>query len=393
MTRLRDLAPAISDSRKVFFKLLLLSGVKIIITFIMPNLTDQGYLLLFSFCFTLGEIFFLLSAMNSFFEGLFFCGTIYNSLEMVGKINSAKLSTIIFVIIRSVMTLFPEFIYLYINEDIGYVLAEYKGALNIICIVISLFSGIAWLIAIRSFYLTIKKDKHFISTMDLYYREHVLTNKNLFINRKLGFMLSCFFIGSIFLCDLYIDGINYLPDTIGLTLILFSLIYAGNYMKKIKIPLILGSAYLGISIVDWIFIKLFTDKYYSYGISRNMEALTMYRYTIVFSALQSVLLIVFIYLLTKYFIDMVNIYTGTDFESQFASITEKNKRIKSMMIFKCWLFFAFGIIVAVSSLLYTLALYTWPTYWLINLLVIVIWITIVSKLTYDMRKSINNKYL
>ncbi len=391
--RLRDLAPAIADSLRGFMRLLIFSLLKTAVLFMIFGLPDKGFLLVFSFVFTLAELAFMLSAFSNFFDGLFFVGTMYNGTEMVKLLTSAKTTTIVFIFIRSVFTLMPELIYLYVTEDLGYILSAYKGALNILSVLIVFAAGIVWLVHMRKFYRTVVRDVQFISNMNTYYNEYIKPNYNLFIKRRMKTALSLFTVGFLFLPDFYIDGIDYLPDTIGLLLILAGIIILKKYMKKYKPALAVCSVSALFSAAGWYYVKVYADRYYAYGVSKNMESYRMYLISIAVSAVEAVLLIVLLVVMTRYFLSLIKAHTGRETESVFASIIKKDEHQKKMMQAKVIAFTVLGIIAALSGVAYTVCLYLWPEYWMVNTAVSIIWLIIASKLFYDLGEETENKYM
>lgn len=391
--RLRDLAPAIADSMRGFLRLLICSLLKTTFMFIIPGLPDKGFLLVFSFCFTLAEVAFMLSAFTNFFDGMFFVGTLHDGGDMVKNLNNAKMMTILFVFIRGIFTLLPEFVYLYVTEDLGYILAAYKGVLNIICALISLITGIVWLVTMHRFYKCIVGDEHFIGNMTTYYKEYIKPNHSLFLRRYMKYALALFGTGFLFLPDIYIDGIDYLPDTVGLLLIIAGFLVIRKYCKNYRLPLTVCSVSALLSAFGWIYVKIYADRYYAYGVGKTMEAYRMYVTTIIISAAEAVVLIVLFIFMTRYFLAMVKELTGREVESVFASIIVKDKYQKKMMRIKCFAFMILGSVAAISGVFYTVCLYLLPAYWMINTAVSIIWLIVSSKLIYDLRDQIEKKYM
>lgn len=391
--RLRDLAPAIADSMRSFLRLLIYALLKTAVMFIMPGLPDQGYLLVFSFCFTLAEVAFMLSAFTNFFDGMFFVGTLYDGGDMVKYLNRAKTMTLLFVFIRGIFTLLPEFVYLYVTEDMGYMLVEYKGVLNILCTLIVLITGIVWLVIMHRFYKFIAGDEHFIDNMTTYYKEYIKPNYNLFLRRYMKYALALFGTGFLFLPDIYIDGIDYLPDTVGLLLIIAGFLVIRKYCKNYRLPLTVCSVSALLSAFGWIYVKIYADRYYAYGVGKTMEAYRMYITSVIISAAETAVLIILFIYMTRYFLSMIKELTGSEVESIFASIIAKDKYQKKMMRVKCFAFMILGIVAAISGVFYTVCLYLWPAYWMINTAVSIIWLLVSLKLMYDLRDQIEKKYM
>lgn len=391
--RLRDLAPALADSMRSFFRLFICTLLKAAITFIIPQLPDQGYLLVFAFCFTLAEVAFLFPAFTHFFDGMFFVGTVYNGDYSIKYLNKAKKTTMLFVVIKGVLTLLPEFVYLYVNEDLGYILAEYKGLLNILCAVTVFITGIVWLIIMHRFYKFIVSDDKFIKNMTTYYLEYIKPNRNLFLRRCMKYAFTLFIIGFIFLTDIYIDGIDYLPDALGLLLIISGLFIAKKYNQFYKLPITLCGISLLVSAFGWIYVKTFSDRYFVYGIAKSMEAYRMYIMTIVISVAEAAVLIVLLVVLNRYFLKIISEHTGHETESTLPSVIAKEESQKKSLRIKSYSFMITGFITALSGVAYTIYLYIRPAYWMINTAVSIIWLILCSKLISDLSDEIERKYM
>jgi hypothetical protein len=391
--RLRDLAPAIGDSMRSFIRLIISSLIKTALMFIIPALPDKGFLLVFSFCFTLIEVAFLLSAFISLFDGLFFIGTLYDGGDMVKNLNNAKMMTILFVFIRGIFSLLPEFIYLYVTEDLGYILLAYKGVIDILCALIALVTGIVWLVFMHRFYKAIAGDKHFIDNITIYYKEYIKPNYNLFLRRYMKYALALFGTGLLFLPDIYIDGIDYLPDTIGLLLIMAGFFAIRKYCKNYRIPLSVCSVSVLLSAFGWIYVKIYADRYFVYGVGKTMEAYRMYVTTIIISAAEAAVLIILLIFMTRYLLSIIKEHTGREVESVFISIIAKDKHQKKMMRIQCFAFVIVGAVAALSGVAYTVCLYLLPAYWMINTAISIIWLAVSSKLMYDLRDQTEKKYM
>ncbi len=392
-SRLRDLAPAITDSFTGFSRLFIFSLLKTAILFIVSGLPDQGYLLVFAFVFTLAEVSFLLPAFSNFFDGMFFLGTMYNGNETVKRLTTAKSITVLFFILRGVFTLLPELIYLYVTEDFGYILADYKGVLNVISIIVVLVFGIIWLIHMRKFYMIIINDSHFINNMKTYYNEYIKPDTDLFLKRHMKYSFTLFMAGSLFLSDFYIDGIDFLPDTIGLLLFVAAVIISAKYMEKYKMLLTLSSVTALLSAGSWLYVKIFADRYWAFGIGKSLESYKMYLVTITISSFEAIFIIFLLIILTRYLLSLAKRHTGPKNGNSFGSMAVKYENRRKMMRIKIIAFCFLGIINAFSGIAYTVFLYTWPGYWMINLLLSIIWLIMTSRMFYELREEIERRYL
>jgi ABC-type uncharacterized transport system permease subunit len=199
--------------------------------------------------------------------------------------------------------------------------------------------------------------------------------------------------GFLFISDIYIDGIDYLPDTVGLLLIIAGFLVIKRYCKNYRLPLTVSSVSALLSAFGWIFVKIYADRYYVYGVGKTMEAYRMYVTSVIISAAEAAVLIILFISMTRYFLSMIKEHTGREVESVFASIIAKDKYQKKMLRIKCFAFMISGSVAAISGVFYTVCLYLWPAYWMINTAVSIIWLIISSKLMYDLRDQIDKKYM
>lgn len=393
MAKLRDFAPALADSRAAFTRLMFASAAKTAVNFIMPGLSDQGYLLVFTFVFTLIEVAFLLPAMTNFFEGMFFVGTVYDGGAMVGELTRAKTISVVFVISRGVLTLLPEFVYLYVDESIGYVLAAYKTPLMIISLLLSAAIGIAWLVEMKKFFGLVRADVNFIGRIETYYREYIAPNANMFLRRAMKNAMTFFIIGTVFLCDLCIDGIDILPDPIGAAMLIIGIMLIRKYTPEYKPVLYALCGYFALSTAAWLYNRGFAVEYYASGVSRSVEAYRMFTINSAIQIVGAVLLSAVIIMFGGYLSTVIKLHTGRDLQSEFASVREKEEAVKRSLNVKCAVFTVFGVIAALSCAVNMVCLYKFEEYWMINSVINIIWIVTVSKLTYDLNYRIEEKYM
>lgn len=119
----------------------------------------------------------------------------------------------------------------------------------------------------------------------------------------------------------------------------------------------------------------------------------MYLISIAVSAAESLLLILFLIVMTRYFLTLIKTHTGRETESVFASIITKDERQKKMMQAKVITFAVLGIIAALSGTAYTVCLYLWPEYWMVNTAVSILWFIMASRLLYDLGEEAEHKYM
>jgi len=393
LRKLRDMSSDLDECFRDCLRLLCLSAAKFLSVFAANALNDEGFLMVFTLCFTAAELYFLLRMFSLFFNGLFFLGVNDDVEVFVKNINSPKIWTTVFVIIRSVSTLLPELCYLSIDEAAGYVLAPYKGVLYIFSVLLSLSFGIVWLIIMRHFQRYLQAEEAAIGRLMQRYDREIAPNTSLFLLRRARHGLLFIGLGVLFLCDFYTDGKDLLPDVLGGLLLLSGLYFLRKYfpMDK-KLPLLAGGLTI-LTAIDGLYVGHYADKYNAIGAARIPEAFRMYLGTILFSVLVSAMTALFLWQFVRYFLGLIADHTGRAIESRFASLIAQDKHTRKMLRVKTYAFLIFGLLTAASGIAYTVCLFYWPTYWIINIALSIGWGLVTVKAFYDTYYQMETKYL
>lgn len=418
LVKLRDLSSSFADAFKSFILLAVLSVGKLISLFFTMHLDDQGYLLVFTFVFTLAELYFMNRAFNQYFEGILFTATAFENDNPSSESNTsgfiknrsetenrsmnhnllkdydtAHTTTIIFVFARGILTLLPEFVYLYVDEEVGYVLASYKGVLNVFSLLISLVIGIIWLYYMRKYYRVIMSEKVYLSNMEKYYNEVILPDGDLFLKRSLKFGLTLLPIGVIFLCDFYIDGSDVLFDIVGAAVIAFSVFVMRKYIPLKKELYFLCAGFALTGTVLSIYEKSLAKEYYAFGLARSVEGYRAYVISIIIGVVKSLVFAAFVYMLYKLLRSMIDDHTGRKEESQFRSVIQRDREKRRDLIIKTKAFLITGLLAAASCCASVICLYCFNEYWMINLLITVCWCIISGKTAFDINYAAEEKYM
>ena len=397
LSRLRDLSPDLMNTRHTFWQLFYVELAKAVLSFIIPFMRDPGYLMIATFCFTLAEAGLLLLAVSRYFNGILFLCTRFDSAATAARINSVRLFSIVFVILRSVCTLLPEMIYLYINEDLGYVLASFKMPLIVLAFILSLTIGIIWLIKMVRFHRIMAADAAFIENMERTYRETILPQRSLFLRRTLKNALLLIGFGLALFSDLYFDGINWLPDAAGALFILAGLLLIRRSPDISGLPtraaLTAGGVYTLLSAAEWLISRSHAKTFYNVRISRSIEAYQSYLKILFTAAAELIAAIAWILLLTVLLLRIAKRHTGKEDTVRFESERMRNQSILRSL--RGWIIASavLGITAACSAFASEAMLYLWPTYQLIDVIVQAVRIAVLIKAMSALYEQIENKYL
>lgn len=207
MTKFADTEEKLAQSRvKMKYALYVALGRFAVMLLSMIAKFDSTMKLTFVFALSVLEIFFVLPAMTSFFDGLSYSQFRESDKTESQKLANAQKMTIVFIIARAVGAVVPELTAL--ATDYGYVTSSGTGSTNalenllsVICFVAVLVLGIVWLSTVIPAFTEIKKNKAFLEAVEKKYISDVLNNKALCIKRSVkGFWHIWFAAFFFFLC-------------------------------------------------------------------------------------------------------------------------------------------------------------------------------------------------
>ena len=191
ITKISDLSSDIYIARRGVAKLFWTELAKLLsFIWLIIYSSDSGFFLVFTFIFTIIELIFFIPTINSFMNGTMILSTKYDGNKSVSSLQSAGRATIVFIILRNILTLLPQLAYLYIEDGVGYVLEPYIGIVIILSAFLQLIAGIIWIIKLAGCYNILKTDFLFLDNMKTDYQENIFPDRSRFIKRSLktGFM-------------------------------------------------------------------------------------------------------------------------------------------------------------------------------------------------------------
>ena len=392
LRRLRDLSPDFEQARSRFLMLAWASASKILCIYFTMIVPDKGFFMVFSFVYSLIDTALLFMAFSSFFDGMMFVGTVYDASSAITNLASVRMTTIIFVLTRGLMTLLPELVYLSVDED-GYLLASHKGVLNVMAFIVALGFGIVWLDVIRKYLKSAEKDEKFISSMTRHYDENIAPDYDRFIKRKMKSAMTLITASAVFVCDLYLDGIDYLPDFVGAILIASAVLIIKPYIKLTKPIFVLSAVYFALSVGETFFNKYFAGEYYALGVKKWPEGLKLFKIELVLKSLMTLTFAVILAMLFIMIMRIIREHTGRKVESEFESHRAKDAETLRSLYLKSRLFLVIGMAVTLSKVGTLVGLYYFEEYWMINTALSIAWFIIASRLCNDTAYEVEEKYM
>lgn len=324
----------IDDARRMFWKLVLIEGIKIPAIFLIPygSLVPHqagSTKVLLAFVFAIVELIAFIPAVNYLIEGISFAGTKYGgelmyeskykkciSLEpydktlkngkqssglrlVTGKrkvelVTSTKVTLIAFYVFRNIMTLIPELTELQMYEFVGNVtafsrpLTYYKGFLYFISIVSVSIFGIFYIRKISKLIGNIKKDTPFMDSIRSKFERDIMPKKTLFmsLDMKMSIILFAFSVGTSFV--FYLDGVNVFVGCISAGFMIAAAVILGKYIKSAKVAIVLSVVRSALAIYNVIGeARYFTEYGDAFAVEFFKKAYAMYYPLAAFKAVEN----------------------------------------------------------------------------------------------------------
>ena len=353
LVNLADINERIRDSLKGFGKAAFLSLLRFVSLFITAKLfgEDENTIgqLIFVFVFAFFEIFVAIPAYKSLFEGLTSLATfhdgeaVFRKKREKGRSSTEKIYSLTsaFIAVKNVVCSLPEFTSLQTNSSY-----EFVHLLRIFAIVVVLPISIAWLISVVRYFISVKKDAGFVSSLSQKYVEYAAANPNFFSSRAVCTGLYAVLAACVLCFDIYSENVNYLPDLFLFGVLILAVIFLKKYSAK-WVPITITSAFgCIISVLLYIVESEFFERHFIGAIKRDLEAYEHYYFMLLLYAIQAITLCAVIVLLTLFIKDIAN---------KHVSGACDNKLSNSYKI-RLLIFLGLGILSALSNVWHIFAL-------------------------------------
>lgn len=329
--RLSDLDERIMDAfRGVGYLALIAVGrlISLFLAFGLVSPTEQPVFVLL-ILFTLGvlDCIVLIPMWKNFCGGLLYLGS-RNAADVMfsrkrtggreGTRNMVERYTAfstVFFILREVLVILPE-ISVLSHEKGGVEVGDatrfydFVGLYRLVGGTVSLILGIVWLVLTVRFFAKLKSDTPFFARLTDKYTAEILPRHDLFAMRAVKASLGCLLVAAVCSLDLYLDGVNVLPDTLTALFLILSVLFIRRYAGKNLPALLTAGAYGLVSALAWQLQLTYFGRNDLPDIFRREELYTRWQHTVLLQALSSALLAAATVLILRSLFAMVKRYTG-----------------------------------------------------------------------------------
>ena len=308
LVNLADINDKIMTALKGFFKCIFISAIKIsscivIDKFLLPEEQPMATLIV-TFLIAFFEIIILVPSYKALFEGLLALGIFHNGEEVYkkrrenGRNRTEKVYslTLAFVVIKTLVCALPDFSTLQNNSAYEFIIIT-----RILAIIFVTPIAIAWLVAIVSYFIRIKKDTSFIDSLTNKYLEQKENCPEIYIFRPVSVALTIAVVGLVLTFDIYSGDINYLPDLFFFAFVILAAIILHNDTRQWKSIVTLSVIGALLSIFLFVLEQEFFTRHFIGAIKRDIEAYNHYYLMLGIYFLQAILTVATIILLSRLF--------------------------------------------------------------------------------------------
>ena len=290
LSRVSLIQNAMKETRVAFLKVALvdiLKSVTLLIVFGAGSPNEQATaLLLTGFSASVLELMFLIPAVLGLFNGLsdfaisYDCVLLYgNSKGGLSYTDRMSKRTIIFLIVREVVCLLPEFTALTqssYQESVLNHIYEYIGVMRGFSFVIVAVAGIYWLVCLIRYFRRLFGEKEVLMRAGDAYRTYYDAHPGIAVEARHRWSFILMFFGSLMLIDFYLDFKNILPDGIAGLLLLVAVLIPSVDKKLRAIAAAAVGAYTVVSTLSSKISYDFANNYSVGEIAKNLEASRAY---------------------------------------------------------------------------------------------------------------------
>lgn len=378
--KIADITKTMDNIHKYLLYLIGVSLARTILSVIMTK-DDMVLSLIFVVLFSIGEAFLMIYFYNKLFNGFDDIGIRFENSDTFKKSAELKTLTYVFILLRSLFTIIPEFRYLAMTDYEGEISSfdmigrtDYSVMLILLNVVVVTIIGIAWVYMMISYLNKINKNKPFIEKLNDYYVNEVLSDTKRFFKRRIMISIFLLIIGFVFMCDIFFDNVDVIPDFIGGGLILSAFIIMNKDNQNIKKYIYAAMAYIPISVGNWIYRIVFAANEYRAKSLQNTDVLLNYAGLIVVTLVASLLLIMIFIAVRKHFNQIINEMIGYEYDEHFQKLIERQKESINKKNLNNTIIFVLSLIFAVSKVIQVSLMIILPEYWMIHFVIEIAWI-------------------
>ncbi len=372
--RLSDLDERIMDACKGVRYLALIAVARLISLFLAFGLvspTEQPVFILL-ILFTLGvlDCIVLIPMWKNLCGGLIYLGSrndatvMFDRKGMGGRVRTRNMVerytaiSAVFFILREVLVILPE-ISVLSHEKGGVEVGDatrfydFVGLYRLVGGAISLILGMIWLVMTVCFIVKLKSDTPFFARLTEKYAAEVLPRHGLFAMRAVKASLGCLLVAAVCSVDLYLDGVNILPDTLTAVFLILSVLFIRRYAGR-NLPALIASVAYGLtaSLVWYLQLNYFSQSELT-DVFRHRETAARWQNTVLLQALATLLLLTAVVLILRSLYAMVKRYTGVHaFRDDAGYAAERTEAIHTLIRKKLITVGVLAVLTALSTLFF-----------------------------------------
>lgn len=396
---------------KQFGLLLAISAVRLCCIGLITD-TKEIWPLIIVVCAGIGEAFLSIRAFNAIFDGL---NATSHSPEdaLFDRWQEAKQITAIFMIAKQALCILPE-LCLLSSGDQGIVTpdgiqsaANYRMPLLLLSMFIGLFIGIAWFVQIRRYFKKVVADKVYIAHLEDLYLHQYTSVSAVYVADQLKIAMGLLIAAVILSMELVFDGVNYLPHFVGAIFFYLAAkklasLPGGTANPHGKFTAKVALIYGIFSIPRFIYSMIFSNRIFGEYLASKEEGLqiaysdvlrdylqrdfsTIYGFValIVMAVIEAVLFIILLISFYRMVRRLIQHHTReaipkpprSEEEEEIEVFTRKKKDDFALNLYGPLAYSrVMGIIAALSMIGASIAIAYFPSYWLIDTILRLVWV-------------------
>ncbi|MCI8388478.1 MAG: hypothetical protein HFE63_08460 [Clostridiales bacterium] len=403
LTKWADICPGMADAIQGLNKLKWFMLLKLFMMVLMP-LVDDTFVLVFTFGFAIIELIYLIPAIGRIFAGFEYFGTRFDGFWIYVNYKNVRTITYLFFWARSILIVIPELCSLSSFEYSGYVtsgvqinFANYKGALIIVGTIITLLTGIMWLVNIIPYFKHIGNDVNFLKRVEGQYDLEISNNVGLTLRRDIHKILTLIIAGGIFFLNIWVEQINVIPNFIGGIFLIVAIVKLSKYLKTTKPALYVSIAFTAVSVISYTVSLLFSIFFGLASIELDFAAYDIYNITRVLSIIEYAIMLAAVYLIICELRKMIKMYLSADpdvSDKRLLDIYAGQQRELDRRYVVCLVIFVISFILNIAYAIMRAEIVNYfPQFWLIMLIVTGIWWVLLKSTNDQMFDQIEYKYM
>ncbi|MBQ7321065.1 MAG: hypothetical protein IJW99_03115 [Clostridia bacterium] len=304
--------------------------------------------------------------------------------------------TLIFVAIKPLMALIPEF-----SALSG---TEYNEGLVDFYDFITLFRGfgvllllpfsVYWVVRVIRFLRSLRRDTAFVDACQTYYRTDILPKTELFIQRAVKAGLSLLGLGMVFSVDFYVDYYNIMPDILCAALVICGVLVLRRYLTAWRPVVFCAAAYGVMTLVSSGLTVWFNTAYYFNAIYKDAEAAAVYYSAGAATVLENLLFLAMLWFLTRLMWEMIVRYSGFSVTSAAdPSSSERVRRVHLHLQKTMHIFLGGALVCAMTGVMYEFLKPTVPYMWMIDFAVSIVYVYLFYRSTWEISEQVEYKFM